>query len=259
LADAAELADELGHRELSVVSRQNLGSVHLKIGQARIAIALYRKVLDLLGGMGARILEACALDQLANAHHQMEMDDIALDYHGQALLIREEVGDIRGQGATFAELAKIYHEHGESEKALKCSERALEAHLRSGDRLGMGEAFLVMSETLYDLGSFTQSADAAEKAAGLCRRPSAQARALHVLGHVHAVVSDPASAASCWSQAVDLLLSAPDHGDDHLLTHLQEHGDARRFVPDPRGEGVATVRESDLSVSNRLDGHHSFE
>jgi tetratricopeptide (TPR) repeat protein len=43
LADAAELADELGHRELSVVSRQNLGSVHLKIGQARIAIALYRK------------------------------------------------------------------------------------------------------------------------------------------------------------------------------------------------------------------------
>lgn len=259
LADATALADELGHRELSAVSRQNLGSIHLKIGQARVAIALYRKVLDLLGGMGARIIEACALDQLANAHHQMEMDDIALDYHGQALVIREETGDVRGQGATFTELAKIYHEHGESEKALKCSERALDAHLRSGDRSGMGEAFLVMSETLYDLGSFAQSADAAEKAADLCRHPKAQARALHVRGHVHAVDNDPASADRCWSQAVDLLVSAPVHGDDHLLTHLQGHGEARRFIPDPRGAGMTTARESGLSASNQSDGVHSFE
>ncbi|WP_086668819.1 AfsR/SARP family transcriptional regulator [Lentzea kentuckyensis] len=259
LSAAAALADELGHRELSVVSRQNLGSVHLKIGQARIAVAIYEKVLELLGGMGARIIEACALDQLANAHHQMELDDIALDYHEQALVIREEVGDTRGQGATLTELAKIYHEHGESDDALRCSERALEAHLRSGDRSGMGEAFLVMSETLYDRGCFVQSADAAEKATSLCHRPNAQARAWHVLGHVRAVENDLGSAESCWSQAVDLLLSAPDHGDDHLLAHLRGHSDAQRFIPDPRTEGVITSSESDLSVRNQPGSDHSIE
>jgi DNA-binding SARP family transcriptional activator/tetratricopeptide (TPR) repeat protein len=259
LTDAAALADELGHRELSVVSRQNLGSVYLKIGQTRIAIALYEKVLDLLGGMGARIIEACALDQLANAHHQMELDDIALDYHEQALVIREEVGDVRGQGTTLTELAKIYHEHGESDKALRCSERALEAHLCSGDKSGMGEAFLVMSETLYDRGSFVRSADAAEKAASLCRRPNAQARAWHMLGHVRAVENDLTLAESCWNQAVDLLLGAPDHGDDHLLAHLRGHGEARRSIPDPRVEDLTTPRDSDLSVSNRPDSGRSVE
>jgi DNA-binding SARP family transcriptional activator/tetratricopeptide (TPR) repeat protein len=259
LSDAATLADELGHRELSVVSRQNLGSVHLKAGQTRIAIAIYEKVLELLGGMGARIIEACALDQLANAHHRMELDDIALEYHGQALIIREEVGDVRGQGTTFTELAKIYHEHGESDKALKCSERALEAHMRSGDKSGIGEAFLVMSETLYDRGSFVQSADAAEKAASLCRHPNAQARAWHVLGHVRAVENDLGLAESCWSQAVDLLLGASGHGDDHLLAHLRSHGGAGRSIPDPRSEGAITPSESDLPVSNRPSGDPSIE
>ncbi|RDI33096.1 AfsR/SARP family transcriptional regulator [Lentzea flaviverrucosa] len=259
LSAAAALADELGHRELRAVSRYNLATVHFKIGQSRIAIVIYEKVLDLLRGTGARSLEACALDQLANVHHKMELDDVALDYHEQALVIREEVGDVRGQGTTFTELAKIHHEHGESDKALKCGERALEAHLRSGDKAGMGEAFLVMSETLYDLGSFVQSADAAEKATRLCRHPNAQARAFHVLGHVRAVSDDLVSAEGCWSQAVELLLSAPDHGDDHLLAHLRGHGEARRSIPDPRAEDAITLRESDLPVSNRPDGGSSVE
>lgn len=259
LSGAAVRADELGHRELSAVSRYNLGTVHLKVGQARIAIAIYEKVLDLLGGMGARSLEACALDQLANGHHQMELDDIALNYHEQALVIREEVGDIRGQGTTFTELAKIYHEHGESDKALTCSERALDAHLRSGDKAGMGEAFLVMSEALYDLGSFAQSSDAAEKATRLCRRPHAQARAWHLLGHVREIANDLTSAESCWRQAVDLLLGASGHGDEHLLAHVRGHGEARRSIPDPRNEDVTTPREPDLSVSNQPGGARPVE
>ncbi len=259
LSDAVVLADELGHRELSALGRLNLGSVHLKAGEARIAIAIYEEVLDLVEGMGERIIEACALDQLANAHHQMELDEVALDYHEQALAIREEVGDVRGQGATFTELAKIHHEHGSSEKALKCSERALDAHLRSGDKSGMGEAFLVMSETLYDLGSFVQSADAAENAIRLCRSPHAQARAWHTLGHVRAVADDPGSADSCWRRAVDLLLSVPHDGDDHLLAHVREHGETQRSIPDPRTEDATTVREADLSVSNEPDGVNPFE
>ncbi|KJK34329.1 hypothetical protein UK23_43735 [Lentzea aerocolonigenes] len=250
--DGVALADELGQRELSAVCRHNLGSVHLEVGQPRIAVEIYEQVLDLLKDMGARSIEAYALDQLANAHHQMERDDVALDYHEQALVIREEVGDVRGQGTTFAELAKIYHEHGENVKALSCCERALDAHLRSGDKSGRGEALLTLSETLYDLGSFVQSADAAEEAARLCRHPRAQARALHVLGHVHAVENDPASASRCWSRAADLLRSASGHGDDLLLTHLVEHSATRRFIPDPRARGGATLRESDLPVSNRL-------
>lgn len=259
LCEGVALADELGHQELSAVCRHNLGSVYLKVGQARIAIDIYEKVLGILKDTGARSIEAYALDQLANAHHQMELDDIALDYHEQALLIREEVGDVRGQGTTFTELAKIYHEHGESVKALKYSERALDAHMRSGDKSGMGEAFLVMSETLYDLGSFVQSADSAEKAIHLCRYPHAQARAWHVLGHVRAVANDLASANSCWSQAADLLLSAPDRSDDVLLAHLRGHRETRLSIPDPRIEDVTTPRESDLPVSNQSNGVHSIE
>ncbi|MBM7860496.1 AfsR/SARP family transcriptional regulator [Lentzea nigeriaca] len=259
LSAAAVLADELGHRELSALSRQNLGSVHLKAGQTRIAIAIYEKVLDLLRGMGERIIEACALDQLANAHHQMELDEVALDYHEQALVIREEVGDVRGQGTTLTELAKMYHEHGESNKALSCSERALEAHTRSGDKSGMGEALLVMSEALYDLGSFVQSADAAEKATGLCRHAHSQARAWHVLGHVRAIADDLTAAADCWRQAADLLRGAPGQEDDLLLAHVQAHREARWSIPDPRIEGTATPRESDLSLRSRHDGVPSTE
>ncbi|MFD9703311.1 BTAD domain-containing putative transcriptional regulator [Lentzea sp. NPDC059081] len=259
LSDATMLADELGHQELSALSRYNLGVVHLKLGQPRTAIEMCEAVLEPFGKMGARSLEACALDLLAAAHHRMELDDIALDYHARAMAIRNEVQDVRGIGATFIEMAKIEHEHGKSEEALRYSEQALDAHLCSGEKSGMGEAFLVMSEVLYDLGSFARSADAAEKAIGLCLRPQALARGWHILGHVRAVADDLVSATDCWGQAVELLVSATRQGDDHLLAHLREHGGARRSIPDPRVEDAGVSGRCESSVDDSRGDSHSFE
>ncbi|GLZ31940.1 SARP family transcriptional regulator [Lentzea sp. NBRC 105346] len=251
LRAGAALADEMGHLELSAVCRHNLASVHLRIGQARIAIEVYEQVLELLKRMNDRSIEAYTLDQIANAHHRLERDDIALQYHAQALEMRKQVGDHRGQGNTLTELARINHEHGQSAKALECARNALEAHSHSGDKAGMGDALLIMAETLFDLGSFTEAAEAAEKSARLCRDPHKRSRGLHVLGHTFAVQNDPAAADRCWQQAVAELRASGAHENDVLLIHLHDHGASHQEIPGPRTDGTIARSAPDLPVRDQ--------
>jgi len=121
-----ELARRSQDRQAEGQAAGNLGSAHLALGEPRLAISLFEQSLDIAREVQDRRSEGIACGNLANAHAALGDTERAITLYEQRLAIAREVGDRRSEGIALGNLGALYEQKGDAQRALSLLEQRLD-------------------------------------------------------------------------------------------------------------------------------------
>lgn len=147
---AVELSQQIKNPKSQAQNLNNIGKVHVSIGEYAAALGCYRHALQLCQHHGDRESEGRSLNNIGVVYQEQGQYEDALRYYQQTLAICQELGIRRGAGISLNNIGNIYHLLGQYEEALLCYQQALEIRRELGDRRGEGI-------TLDNIGSLSQS------------------------------------------------------------------------------------------------------
>jgi tetratricopeptide (TPR) repeat protein/DNA-binding SARP family transcriptional activator len=193
---ALALARRAGFVDLELAGSHNLASVHLKAGDAALAVQICGEVLSVCRSRSDLPGEAATLHRLADACRRLRRNDEALAHYEQALAIRERVGSLRGQGATQGAIAGLYLETGQPELAIDRCRRALDLHTRTRNQAATCDTLTTLADAYRSLGRPDEAIGYLKRAARLseeigdsyrrCRADTSLAEALAADGQTGA-------------------------------------------------------------------------
>ncbi|MGI5145370.1 ATP-binding protein [Plantactinospora sp. CA-294935] len=161
------LARRIGATGPVNVCSHNLANVHLKTGEVRKAIEIFKRVLagcresaDLLG-------QAATLHRLGDAQQQLRRYDQAAACYQEALVIREGLGAWRDQAVTHERLAALRLRTGDPEGALRHCELALALQERARDDATRCDILITGADAERALGRYPAALERAYAAIAL--------------------------------------------------------------------------------------------
>ena len=131
--EACNLAEQLGEREWLVRCALQVGDAYRALGEARLALELYREALGQTERASA--LQADVLHAAAVAYDSQGAYELALGQMIEVLKIRQGLGDKTGEARALNSIGVIFARSGDHEQSLYYYERALALQIELGDTL----------------------------------------------------------------------------------------------------------------------------
>jgi tetratricopeptide (TPR) repeat protein len=150
--ESLELYRKAGDRSGEADALNNVGAVHLSLGETRKALEKYNEALPIWREVGDRRREAITLSGIGLVYRSLGETRKALEKYNEALPIRREVGDRSGEATTLNNIGSVYHSLGEMRKALEKHDEALRLRREVGDRKGEAATINNVGQVYYALG-----------------------------------------------------------------------------------------------------------
>ena len=166
---ALTISREIGDRSGEESSLGSLGIAYDRLGKAKKAIEYYEQALAILREMGDKRGEGSHLGNLGIAYDRLGEVKKAIEYHEQALAISREMGDKRGEGSVLGNLGLAYARLGEVEKAIDYHEQALAISREIGDRSGEGSDLGNLGSAYFRLGEVNKAVEYYQQALAISR------------------------------------------------------------------------------------------
>jgi tetratricopeptide (TPR) repeat protein len=236
LAQALDIARELGHRAGEVGILTNLGHLHFARGEHGPAERYFAEVLTTAGAGGDQLGTLNALNCLgwvAASSGRFETTD---QHHSRALALARTIGHRLGELIALAGLGDVHLAGSRYPLAAECFAQVLDLAERTGIRNYASEAHLGLGRA-HRGGADTRTAQADYQQALAISvdldQPHDQVRSHDGLAHVARDLGDTAAARRHWTTAVDLLASLDTPAaDDVTAVDMRAHLAA---LDDPSG------------------------
>lgn len=236
-------ARRLGDRIEEGRALNNLGVVHMIMGEPLTAISYYEQRLGLVREIGDRSGEGYTLCNLGNTYNYLGETTKAIGYYEQDLAIARELGDRRGEITSLGNLGAAYKMQGEIGKTVSYYEQALAIARELGDHIGQGRSLSTLSNTYTDQGYPGKAVATCEEALSIVRaigHRQEEGYALSYLARAQALQGNMAQADPAFAQAVTLLQEVGDRwgvakSQWSFGLVLAQHGQHQRALPLLRG------------------------
>jgi CHAT domain-containing protein/uncharacterized protein HemY len=143
--EALPICRELGDLNREAITLTNIGTAYWSLGELQNALAKFSEALPLSRAVKDQVGEAENINNIGVIHHSLGQLHKALEKYDEALRIYRAAGDRKGEGDTLHNLGGIYSDFGERQKALEILNEALQVSRIVGDRNGV-------AITLADIG-----------------------------------------------------------------------------------------------------------
>ncbi len=219
-------------------STSAIGYSYLDMGNAKAAMAYFKRACQKGQAEGERHLEAAGLNQLALAYADYGDTQRSVNCYEQALTILREVGDRRGEGAALGNLGSAYAQRGNARQAIDYFEQALAIHCEIGYRLGEGNVLCNLGIAYRQLGDDQRAVDCHEQALVIHREirdRHGEGDDLGNLGSDYWQLGDTQRSISYYEQALTIRREIGDrHGEGNDLGDLgvayHQLGDRQRAI-----------------------------
>jgi CHAT domain-containing protein/Tfp pilus assembly protein PilF len=147
----------IGDRRGEATTLHNIGSIHLSLGEMRRALDNYNEALLIARAMGDRHRESYTLNQLGLVYQSLGETRRALEEFNEELLVVRAIGERRREAGAIGNIARVYRSLGETQRALVKYKEALLVLRTIGDRQGEAAMLNNLGLIYQSLGE-TQSA-----------------------------------------------------------------------------------------------------
>lgn len=130
---SAELASELGDVAAGAASHQNIGMIHVHLGENRKALEYLELALEELTVAERPHGIAVVLGNAGNANLGLRDYEAALGCYERSLALHRENGYRRGEGIQLGNISSIHQLMNEPEKALELEQQAHAIAIETGD------------------------------------------------------------------------------------------------------------------------------
>jgi CHAT domain-containing protein/Tfp pilus assembly protein PilF len=202
----------------------NIATVHIWVGNYRVAAAYLRRAVAMQAAGGFRRSEAQATMNLAIVDMVLGDHARALEGYLRVLRVLEELDSRRDTGRVLNNIGSLYRQQGNYGLAADYFERAMEVHRANGDQHGVGE-------TLWSLALLSESQGRLDEALGHARSSleiyegiGAVANAAGVvrsLGSIHRERGEYEAARADYQRSLDLYTEVGSRsGEADVLSDL---------------------------------------
>jgi CHAT domain-containing protein len=185
----------------------NLGSVHLWLGDIHRGLEYLGQALELRQTIGDRDGEVQTLNNMGSAYTALGQQTEALQYLGRTLAVARVLGNRSWEAHALYNIAIAYKLLGETEKALDQLRQALELFRTMGYRRGIAASLTNIGAIYVQLGDFQRAMDQHTEALIISREagaPNVEAAALRNIGGTYRMMGDPRKALEYFAQALPI-------------------------------------------------------
>jgi DNA-binding SARP family transcriptional activator/tetratricopeptide (TPR) repeat protein len=215
LTRSHDLADEAGWRPGVAAATQTPGAVHLTLGDARAAAALFRRAVSGYRGMGALASAAATLNSLALARYHLG-DLTEADAHlDEAMTYETDPSPVNAALHLNAKGDISYH-LGHLHQAEAQLSDALATYRQTGARHGEAFALGMLALVHTEFGQHDLAFDEAREAADLVQSnedPHTKVFVLNMVGEVHRAAGRYPLALDCHREALRLATAGHRRGE----------------------------------------------
>ena len=254
---ALPLWRELEDRDGEADSLDQIGGVHLTLGEPRQALRHFQQALDLYTDSGNRRGRADAHNDIGIALVRLGQAPEALHHYRKALALWSEIGDRRGEAMTLNAVASLYRSTGALAEALDAYERSLALRREVGDLPGEGVTLRTMGILYQGLGQIEEALWRYERALEIARETADRRREMFCLvslGSAHQAQGDLEEALHGYAQALEVARSLGDRPVEQRA--LSQLGAAYRDLGEP--ERALELFDAALELA-RKEEHRSEE
>lgn len=228
--ETIEVLRELGDRGAEILALRSLGQLLVEIGRPRQALPHLKRALE-LGDAGHRRAHVEVTFCFAEALLACGEVAAADKWFRRLFELAERNGDLRGLAAAHYGMGMIELHADRLRTAVEFFHQALGLYLRTGERRMEGRVRLALGELYRRERAFSEAIGQLTLAVTVFGEIGAvlwQARALDLLGDVHAARNGPADAAlsrDAWGRARSLLAQVSSADVDRILAELGQEAD----------------------------------
>ncbi len=182
--------------------------------QRREALEALREALDLWSQVEDAEGTAHTLFELGSVHLVLGEPRLALAQYEQALPRYQDAGNLTGQANVLNDMALVFSRLGEVEKAFDHYHRALELWNQLEDELDKAATLAGLGALHYTAGELQRARDLYNQALALYRaagEPRREATTLSSLGIVHRMLGDTDEARRCYERALEIARGTENH------------------------------------------------
>jgi len=224
LQAALRAARALGSKKDIGYALGELGSNHLRMGDARGAIEHYQQALAIHRETGDHKGEGAALGNLGLAYADLGDVPRAIEHYQQALAIARDIGDRQGEGNHLGNLGNAYARLGQVPRAIEHFQQALDIAREIGDRRGEGSRLGNLGNAYAALGEVPKAIEHYTQALAIAREiGDRQGEGNHLgnLGSAYAALGEVPKAIEHYTQALAIHREIGDrHGEGNHLENL---------------------------------------
>jgi len=211
-----------GKRTREALALQELGLIHLLLGEATSALEYYNLALPILRDLGDRAAEAQTLSSIGILHRRLGDMQRALDYYDRALNLHREIGNRAGEATTLNNIAVVRIIMGETQEALEYSTRALALHRAAGNRAEIANTLSNIGGIYAERGEPQKALEYYHQALSMRRelgKPAGIATTLHNIGATYDDLGEKQQALEYYNQALPLRREAGDRPGEARTLH----------------------------------------
>ncbi len=226
--------------------------IHIREGRHADAIALCRRALDSLNGLGdldTRQEIAWLTNTLGSAYLGQGDYAAALDHFHRSLDLRSELDDLQGTAQLHNNIGVVHYYRGDYRAAHECYEQSLSIKEDIGDMYGLAMSHMNLGLTSFRLGDTDAARRHLTEALTLCREIEAEGllpEIYRILAQLHLGMEDAGSAAVYAEKSLE---AAQDLRSDTFV------GVAHRVL----GQVAAARGDRDAAREHFKESRHIFE
>jgi tetratricopeptide (TPR) repeat protein len=261
-----------GDRRVEALALNNVGLVHLTLGDRPKALGLLEQALALHRTAGNTRGMATTLTNLADVENQLGNKPKAIAYLTEALPLREQIGEPREHARTLTQFGAVYYSLDDIPKALDYFTRALPLWRAAGDAIGEGATVHNLASAYEARREFQRAIDAYHQAIALHRAAKYRAgegNTLNNLARLYQSLGEYDRALAVFRQSLDIHRAVGNKvgeattltnigsiysslGDlDRALDHFNEALPLRRAASDRAGEALTLTNVGRVYVARR--------
>ncbi|GAB2510801.1 ATP-binding protein [Nocardia heshunensis] len=221
---AATVANQLGDTSGEATALDNLGFVHMRLGNYSESTSLHAQALAIYRQVHNRLGEANALNNLGTMRLVVGDSLEATKLHAQALTIYRQIGDRLGEANAFEHLGSVNGRVGDHAEAIDLLGQALALYRETGNRRREADTLDDLGIVHWRIGDHAKSADLHRQAQALYRETGdhrGQADTLFNLGNVRSQTGEYTEAIDLYQQALALYRELGDRvSESRVYTNL---------------------------------------
>jgi tetratricopeptide (TPR) repeat protein len=222
--EALELYRRAGASKEEAETLDNIGIIHLLLGEIQKALDKFDEALPITRAVGDRSGEANTLHNIGAAYRALGETRKALEKHNEALPIRRAIGDRQGEVATLSNIGLVYWSLGETRKALEKYNEALPIRRAIGDREGEASTLNNIGLAYLSLGETQEALDMFNEALPILRAIDNRRGEAYTLGNIGSVYrssGETLKALDKYNEALAGLRATGDrHGEATILNNI---------------------------------------
>lgn len=165
--ESAALALETDNSAARAASLQNIGMIHVHLGENRVALEYLNLALEEFEAANRPHSLAVVLGNAGNAHLGLRNYEAALSCYERSLALHQETGHRRGEGIQLANISTIHQLMNEPDEALPLEEAAHTIAIETGDDRSVIRTRSSLGRIHLELGHDTEAGQSLMEAVAL--------------------------------------------------------------------------------------------